>query len=112
MEVVSMKENIENMLQQIMTENDRLKRELEELKKENEHLKQHLQENRLKTDVQPSNKQIIVEQKLKARIHLFNRLFKGRNDVFAYRWVTKKGSAGFSPARKGSKNEFYPLTDD
>lgn len=32
------------------------------------------------------------------KIHLFNSLFKGRTDVFAYRWESKDGRRGYTPA--------------
>ncbi len=56
------------------------------------------------------------------KIRLFRSLFRGRDDVFAVRWESRNGKAGYSPAclRKGffsskaealANREFLPLTD-
>ena len=42
----------------------------------------------------------------KQRITLFHSLFRGRDDVYAVRWQSKKGKAGYSPA---CANEWDPL---
>ena len=57
-----------------------------------------------------------------AKLSLFRKLFRGRGDVFAVRWVGKHGKAGYSPAalkdwsQLGAKGRpvrtFLPLTDD
>lgn len=33
-----------------------------------------------------------------AKLSFFRRLFRGREDVFAVRWIGKDGKAGYSPA--------------
>lgn len=35
-----------------------------------------------------------------AKIHLFRSLFRGREDVYAYRWEARDGRSGYSPALK------------
>ena len=57
-----------------------------------------------------------------SKISLFRTLFRGRDDVFAVRWIGKDGKAGYSPAAhkdwsnldaKGRPaRTFLPLTDD
>jgi len=57
-----------------------------------------------------------------AKVALFRALFRGRDDVFALRWIGKDGKAGYSPAAlkdwsrpdvKGRPaRTFLPLTDD
>ena len=57
-----------------------------------------------------------------AKVSLFRALFRGRDDVFAVRWIGKDGKAGYSPAAlkdwsqldaKGRPSRtFLPLTDD
>lgn len=104
-------EDIHSKLQQLKTENQELKDENNKLKKEISQLKQQLQTNQIKTS-NDSHKQKLIQQKSKERINLFRSLFKGRHDVFAYRWVKKDGNAGYSPARKSNSQDFHPLTDD
>lgn len=57
-----------------------------------------------------------------SKLSLFRALFRGRDDVFAVRWIGKDGKAGYSPAAhkdwsnldaKGRPaRTFFPLTDD
>ncbi len=57
-----------------------------------------------------------------AKLSLFRKLFRGREDVFAVRWIGKDGKAGYSPAAlkdwsqldaKGRPaRTFLPLTDE
>ncbi|WP_433566914.1 TOTE conflict system archaeo-eukaryotic primase domain-containing protein [Nocardia sp. CA-151230] len=54
------------------------------------------------------------------KIALFRTLFRGREDVYAYRWVSKRnGKVGWSPdetdrysRQNGAPRVFLPLTDD
>jgi len=56
------------------------------------------------------------------KIALFRRLFRGRDDVYAVRWIGKDGKAGYSPASLKDwserdelgrpKRTLIPLTDD
>jgi hypothetical protein len=62
------------------------------------------------------------------KIKLFQSLFRGRNDVYALRWESRKGRSGYSPAcprewemvddgsyklKKDLRNrEYFPLTDE
>lgn len=71
---------------------------------------------------------IVVAQGLDAqsseadKINLFRRLFRGREDVYAYRWEGRDGRSGYSPAlrpgvrrQKGERPDpdlLLPLTDD
>ena len=48
-----------------------------------------------------------TEEKLK----IFNSLFRGRNDIYAYRWEGSDGKAGYAPARSKDKKVLYPLND-
>src|SRR6266852_219961 len=41
-----------------------------------------------------------------AKIALFRSLFRGRDDVYAYRWESRDGRSGYAPAlRPGAKRE-------
>ncbi|MCI0663454.1 MAG: DEAD/DEAH box helicase, partial [Acidobacteria bacterium] len=71
-----------------------------------------------------SNKTLLPE----AKVALFRSLFRGREDVYALRWVSKNGRSGYSPAgtreweqsvagtyklKKDLQNrEYFPLTDE
>lgn len=104
-------EDIHAKLEQLKVENEELKEDNHKLKIEISQLKQKLQTNSIKSS-NDSQKQKLIQQKSKERIDIFRSLFKGRHDVFAYRWVRKDGSAGYSPARKSYSQDFHPLTDD
>lgn len=49
------------------------------------------------------------------RVHLFRRLFCGRDDVYAQRWEAAAGRAGYAPAALSAEHrkrkEYLPLTD-
>lgn len=83
-------------------EKDLLLKEFDRLKKENEYLKKLL--SNLMHKREESNDTIQVEQIITNRslpqekIKLFKSLFKGRTDVFAFRWETKDGRRGYTPA--------------
>ncbi len=57
-----------------------------------------------------------------SKVSLFRALFRGRDDVFAVRWIGKDGNAGYSPtahkdwssldAKGRPARTFLPLTDD
>ncbi len=72
--------------------------------------------------VRPRDKQAVAAE----RIQLFRTLFRGREDIYAVRWESKKGKSGYSPAcahewdpvicKKPSGRctncSYLPLTDD
>ncbi|WP_223282854.1 TOTE conflict system archaeo-eukaryotic primase domain-containing protein [Neobacillus kokaensis] len=79
-----------------------LLQELNRLRKENTYLKQLLS-NIMHNRVESSNMEIresnVSNRSLpEEKMHLFNSLFKGRTDVFAYRWQSKDGRSGYTPA--------------
>lgn len=106
-------DNIETQLQEALVEISQLKKEKEHLRQENSQLKQQIltitKQNNYRefTD----DKSYSRQKELKTRVQLFKSLFKGREDIFAYRWERKNGGVGFSPARKSDGIGFYPLTD-
>jgi len=59
----------------------------------------------LSTLVAPESTKI-SDQVAERRIELFRSLFRGREDVYAVRWRSKKGKTGYSPA---CANEWDPL---
>lgn len=91
----------ENRLQKAM-------KEIERLKAENSQLRELVQHNQIQ-DPFNTIENTAKAGKLKMRVNLFKSLFKGRSDVFAYRWERDNGKAGYSPAR--SNNNFLPLID-
>lgn len=81
---------------------DLLMKELNQLKKENEHLKRllsnmmHQREEKAEITIDAN---IISNRSLpKDKINVFKSLFKGRTDVFAYRYESINGKSGYSPA--------------
>lgn len=83
-------------------ENNLLLKELELLKKENEYLKRLLSNmmHQREETVKISNAERIISNRSMPdeKIKLFKSLFKGRMDVFAYRWESKDGRSGYTPA--------------
>lgn len=94
---------------------DGLLQRIEQLTKENTRLREILSANGIVYEpklvlriesasqaksVSESEKPITLtkEQILQQRKDLFRSLFKGREDVFALRWTSKKGKTGYSPA--------------
>lgn len=81
---------------------DLLLKELERLRKENKYLKQLLSNmmHQRKEKADNTIKETIVNNRSlpKEKIQLFTSLFKGRTDVFAYRWESKDGRSGYTPA--------------
>ncbi len=106
--------------------------EVQQLRAENRKLKELLQRHGIQWQREPeetraeaSGKALTSSEKVK----LFRELFRGRNDVFAVRWESKRGTSGYSPAcanewkpgvcgkprvKCGNCNEreLLPLTDD
>ena len=76
---------------------------IEKLEKENKELKEKIygkQPEKIKIE---SNKAISNEEKIK----IFMKVFKGRTDVFAKRYISKKtGKAGYAPVCKNEFNKF------
>lgn len=76
--------------------------ECERLKKENTYLKQLIQKMTTQQQITEnqidSNKVITNRSSPEEKIRLFRSLFKGRTDVFAKRWESKNGRAGYTPA--------------
>lgn len=76
--------------------------ELEQLREENNRLKKLLSLHRI--PFEPVDPAIIEQQNVKIqfstqdKIKIFRRLFRGRSDVYALRWESTKGGAGYSPA--------------
>lgn len=77
-----------------------------ELKAENERLKSLLAKHGITLEenkcpaiaLQPYNKPLSnCKLSLKDKVLLFQSLFKGRNDVFAKRWHSLTGKAGYQP---------------
>jgi superfamily II DNA or RNA helicase len=83
-------------------ENKLLLKEIEQLQNENTYLKKllsNLMHQRDKTaDIVSGDELINNRSLLEHKIRLFKSLFKGRMDVFAYRWVSKDGKSGYTPA--------------
>lgn len=97
----------------LIQENKRLIKEVGELKEENrqlKHLVEYYQSN-MKQHIEPNlNKEAMIQAKMNERIQLFSNLFKGRKDIYAYRWVSKDGDSGYAPAKNSKSNSYYPLT--
>ena len=76
---------------------------IEKLEKENEELKEKIYGKQPEKNQIESNKAIPNEEKIK----IFMNVFKGRTDVFAKRYVSKKtGKAGYTPVCKNEFNKY------
>ena len=76
---------------------------IEKLEKENKELKEKIYGKQPEKNQIESNKAIPNEEKIK----IFMNVFKGRTDVFAKRYVSKKtGKAGYTPVCKNEFNKY------
>ena len=76
---------------------------IEKLEKENKELKEKIYGKQPKKIKIESNKAISNEEKIK----IFMNVFKGRTDVFAKRYISKKtGKVGYAPVCKNEFNKF------
>jgi superfamily II DNA or RNA helicase len=103
----------EKRLAQLLRQNEELVKEIEELKEENQKLKQLLTRNQsaAKQENRNTKRQKLIQAKLRERLNIFNELFKGRKDVFAYRWQDKKGQVGYAPSKNKKNNTYLTLTN-
>jgi TOTE conflict system primase-like protein len=65
----------------------------------------------------PPLPQVDHQSSLQAKVGLYQALFAGRSDVYAYRWEnTAEGTKGWAPKRRPGTTrdnpEYLPLTDD
>ncbi len=51
-----------------------------------------------------------TQEVIAQRLSLYRSLFRGREDVYAYRWQAQDGRSGYSPARNGKGGPYTPLT--
>ncbi|QUW21426.1 DEAD/DEAH box helicase [Sporosarcina sp. Marseille-Q4063] len=75
-----------------------MKDEMEKLIQENKYLKQLLAKMMNIENMNVSEKIVSRLSTLEEKISLYKSLFKGRTDVYALRWESKKGSSGYTPA--------------
>lgn len=88
---------------------EELEREVVFLKEENEDLKRqfaNIPRPRPNTNQPSVTKSSTKDEK----INLFMSLFRGRSDVFARKWINKKGNPVFSPVKDRKTNSYLPLT--
>ena len=56
-----------------------------------------------------------TQEVIDQRLTLYRSLFRGREDVYAYRWTNQKGESGYSPAREKNDGQeerpYLPLTE-
>ena len=90
-------------LQDWLVERRQLIERIKELEAENAKLRKRLGEDIVPVEQKPTiKKQLSLEE----RVELFRSLFKGREDVFAQRWVSRvSGKSGYQPA---CKNKWHP----
>lgn len=121
--------------EELLTENQRLRKRVYELEQENALLRAQcvpvLSEPESQQYRTRNRKTLTEEEKeleLQRRVNLFRDLFRGREDVYAQRFVSKSGKAGYQPVCKkrwsaGCQEhrykcegcllrEFVPLDDD
>ena len=86
-----------------LVERQQLIERIKELEAENAKLRKRLGE-----DIVPVEQKSTIKKQLslEERVELFRSLFKGREDVFAQRWVSRvSGKSGYQPA---CKNKWHP----
>lgn len=100
----------EKKYQALLKENKQLKLQLEQYR-------QILQQNNLlsidtvtKINSHESTTTLSKHEVITQRLAIYQKLFRGRQDVFALRWIGAE-KAGYSPA-KSSKGQLLPLTKD
>lgn len=85
-------------------------KECESLKQENHQLKKLLKAHNIEFSLNELFKESTLNktkvEKVKERIRIYKRLFKGRDDIFAIRWESKSGKSGYTPA---CANEWDPI---
>ena len=93
--------------EELLAENRLLRERIKELERENTLLKaQHVyvlsdpEPPRYGTEIKKALTEEEKEAELQRRVSLFRALFKGREDVFAQRFVSKSGKQGYQPACK------------
>ena len=80
--------------EELLAENQRLRERIRELELENARLKrQSVPGRKTKFPLTPEQK----EAELQRRVNLFRSLFRGREDVFARRFIPKSGKPGYQP---------------
>ncbi len=89
-----------------------LLKELDRLRQENRKLREQLGI-QLPNAREPEQRPRFSQER---KVKLFRELFRGRQDIYAVRWVSRKtGRSGYSPARRrnpaSSENELLPLTE-
>ena len=80
--------------------------ECERLRKENDRLRSLIESDGQTTiQIENSNKKLCVgelpvtdNRSPEEKISLFRSLFKGREDIYALRWESRKGKSGYAPA--------------
>ncbi len=87
-------------LKKLSKENKALKSQLESCSCQNSHPHSLPQKTTSKTDFKNEDTSSALLTP-KEKIKLFQNTFKGRNDVYAYRWVNREGRSGYSPAVEG-----------
>lgn len=88
-------QNLEDQLQLAIKECERLKQENRLLK---DLLKSHNIEFCSNDSFPISTVKKPKEDKIKERIEIYKKLFRGRTDVYAVRWESRNGKSGYSPA--------------
>lgn len=75
---------------------------INQLQEENEKLKALLEQHQISYKAQEESTSYQTQTSkadvIKQRIHLFKKLFRGRTDVYPFRWESQNGKAGYSPA--------------
>ena len=82
--------------------------EAQQLRAENRKLKELLEQHGIQWRREPEETQAEAPEKRLTsteKVKLFKGLFRGRSDVFAVRWESKRGTSGYSPA---CANEWKP----
>ena len=87
---------------ELLADNQRLRKRIIELEQENARLKGRYEPllPESKSPTLESHKSLTEEEKeieLRRRVNLFRSLFRGREDVYAQRFVTKDGKRGYQP---------------
>ncbi|MEL3970937.1 DEAD/DEAH box helicase family protein [Rossellomorea oryzaecorticis] len=80
-------------------------KECEQLRQENYRLKQLLRKHHIQYEQQVDIPHQSKQEIIKERIKIFKNFFRGRSDVYALRWESKRDHSGYSPA---CEHEWHP----
>ena len=99
--------DIHKKLTEALHECTRLKQENERLRKLLDLPQENAPAQEFSNNHECSESPLTNDSSVEMKVALFQRLFKGREDIYPLRWETKHGKAGYSPACRFEWNRAY-----